>query len=202
MAYTTLTAVKLDLGRSDVVDDTVLGNYITEVGDFISGYVGYSLDTDSATTYTYDGYSAVADGRCLPIPGGVRSITTLKVAPQTGGTLVAVAAADFFLRPLAQDRAPGWPATEVWLNSLGATPIFYPGFSNIEITTGTFGSAAVPARVEGVARRTVVRAWAARQAGGNDLLGTGGDGGTPLISQFLSRRDREVLDSFKGINVR
>ena len=203
LVYCSREDVKQDLEKKwdDYSADELLDDYIADVTDFIRGVLGFDL-LDATTIYTYDGYSAVGNGRCLPIPGGVRTISLLEVAPNTGGSFISLASTDFFLRPLQQDRAPGWPATEVWLNNLGAAyPYFPPGYANVR-ATGTFGFAAVPARVQGGARRTVVRAYAARQAGGNDLLGTGGDGGTPLVSQYLSRRDREVLETFNGVLVR
>jgi len=200
--YCSRDDVKQDLDKlvTDTSADELLDDYIADITDFIRGYVGFEF-LDSATTYTFDGYSSVARSRCLPIPGGVRTISLLEVAANTGASFVSLASTDFFLRPLAQDRTPGWPATEVWLSDLGGTyPYFPPGYANVR-ATGTFGFGSVPARVEGVARRTVVRAYAARQAGQNDLIGSGGEGGIPQVSTFMSKRDREVLDGFRSVNV-
>jgi len=194
--YCSRDDVKQDLEKAitDTSADELLDDYIADITDYIRGHTGREF-LDSATIYTFDGYSAVADGRCLPIPRGVRSISLLEVAASTGAAFVTVPSSDFFLRPSAQDRTPGWPATEVWLSNTGATTYFPPGFANVR-TTGTFAFASVPARIEGVARRTVVRAYASRQAGQGDLTGSGGEGGSPMISQFMSKRDREILDKF------
>lgn len=197
--YCSLYNVKQDLDKlpADLTADELLGDYITDITDYIRGYTGREF-IDAATIYTFDGASAVAGRRCLPIPRGMRSISLLEVAAYTGASFTTVPSSDYFLRPSTQDRTPGWPATELWLSDIptGAYSQFPYGLANVR-PTGTFAFGSVPARIEGVARRAVTRAYAARQAGGNDLIGSGGDGGAPMVSQYLSKRDREVLDTFR-----
>ena len=197
--YTSLYNVKQDLDKlpSDATADELLLDYISEATDYIRGYTSRDFDTTSGV-FTFDGY-AIYGGRRLLVPRGVQSISLLEVAATTGGSFTTVSASAYVLRPTVQERTPGWPATEVWLVDTSPS-LFYAGYDNIRLT-GVLGFG-VPARIEGVARRLVTRAYAARQAGGNDLTGSGGDGGTPLVSQFLSRRDREVLDQFSPALVR
>jgi hypothetical protein len=195
-AYTSLFNVKQDLDRAptDATSDELLLDYIAEATDYIRGYTSRDFATTSGT-FTFDGYSAIYRGRCLLIPRGVQSISLLEVAANTGGSFNTISSPNYVLRPSAQERTPGWPATEVWMTDIpvGSALAFFPrGIDNIRIT-GVLGFG-VPARIEGVARRLVVRAYAARQAGGNDM--TGSENGTPIVSQFLSKRDREVLDGF------
>jgi hypothetical protein len=129
----------------------------------------------------------------------VRSLSLVETAPTTGAAFTTVAATDYFMRPTTQERSPGWPATELWMSDVSAA-YFPPGYDNVRLT-GTFGFAMVPPRIESVARRLVVRTYASRQAGQGDLLGAGGDSGAPMVSSFLSKRDRETLDLFRMMQV-
>lgn len=196
--YTSLYNVKQDLDKAptDSTADELLLDYIAEATDYIRGYTSRDFDTTSGT-FTFDGYSSIYRGRCLLIPRGVQSISLLEVAANTGGSFSTISSPNYVLRPSVQERTPGWPATEVWMTDIpvGSALAFFPrGIDNIRVT-GVLGFG-VPARIEGVARRIVVRAYASRQAGQNDMVGSGGGAGDPIVSQFLSKRDREVLDGF------
>lgn len=197
--YCELDDVKQRLDRTgDTTDDELFAEYIDEATDFLRGYLGRDL-IDTALTHTYDGYDAVRGGRCLLIPRGIQTISLLEVAATTGASFSTVTAGTYFLRPTDQDRAPGVPATELWLSDQSGTQ-FAPGYDNVRLT-GTFGFASVPQRVQEVALNLVVRMYASRQAGQSDLIGSGGEGGSPMVSAFMSKRDRETLDRFLGLNV-
>jgi len=197
--YCDLADVKQRLDRTgDTTDDELFAEYIDEATDYIRGYLGRDL-IDTALIHTYDGSDAVRNRRCLLVPRGVRSLSLLETAATTGASFTTVTAGTYFLRPTTQDRTPGWPATELWLSDQSSTQ-FPAGFDNVRLT-GTFGFATVPARVQEVALNLVVRMYASRQAGQSDLIGSGGEGGSPMVSAFLSRRDKESLDSFRGLNV-
>ncbi len=202
--YTSLFNVKQDLDKAptDAVADELLLDYIAEITDYIRGNTEREFGTNPDTVYTFDGASTANGFRSILVPWGVQSISLFEVAYNTGGSFVTYPTTDLFLRPQVQDRTPGWPATEVWLSNVptGAYSHFPYGYGNVRLT-GVFGFASVPARIEGVARRAVVRAYAARQAGSNDMTGSGGGGGDPIVSQFLSKRDREVLDAFRKFAV-
>jgi hypothetical protein len=191
--YTSLYDVKQDLDKTaltDTASDELLLDYIADISDYIRGSY-HNFDSQSGV-FTFDGYATTAGGYCLPIPRGVQSLSLVEAAASTGGSFTTILSTSYVLRPSQQYRTPGWPATELWL--IESQPRFMPGYDNIRLT-GVFGFG-VPARVEGVARRAVVRAYASRQAGGNDLLGSGGEGGTPMVSRFISKQDREILESF------
>jgi hypothetical protein len=196
--YCSLDDVKQRLERTTNETDELFAEYIDEATDYIRGYIGRDL-IDTGLIYTFDGYDAVRGGRCLLIPRGVRSLSLVETAATTGASFSTVAATDWFLRPNAQERTPGWPATELWLNDQSGQR-FYRGFANVRLT-GTFGFSPIPRRIEEVALNLVVRMYASRQAGGNDLIGSGGEGGMPIVSAFLSKRDRETLDGFRSISV-
>ena len=199
--YCSLLDVKQRLQRSaDILDDELFAQYIEEATDFMRGYIGRDL-IDTGTTYTFDGYDALHGGRCLLVPRGVRSLSLLETAATTGASFTTVTSTDYFLRPTTQERSPGWPATELWLSDMSASlPAFPRGYANVRLT-GTFGFSPIPRRIEEVALNLVVRMYASRQAGQMDMLGAGGDGGQPIVSSFLSKRDRETLDRFRPMLV-
>jgi hypothetical protein len=196
--YCNLYDVKQDLDKvaADTTADELLLDYIREITDYIRGFTGREFATESGT-FTFDGIAAMNGGKYLSIPRGVQSISLLEAAANTGGSFTTIPSSAYVLRPTVQERTPGWPATELWLtdNYVGSSYSTFPrGYDNIRVT-GVLGFG-VPARIEGVARRTVVRAYAARQAGQNDMLGVGQEGGTPTVSRSLSRSDREILNQF------
>lgn len=199
--YCSLDDVKQRLQRTaDTTDDELFAEYINEATDYMRGYIGRDL-LDTGLIYTFDGLDTVRGRRCLLIPRGVRSLSLLETAASTGSSFSTVTAGDYFLRPTAQERTPGWPATELWLSDVsGSLSTFPSGYDNVRLT-GTFGFASVPLRVEEVALNLVVRMYASRQAGQADLIGAGSDGGSPMVSTFLSRRDRDTLDMFRIVNV-
>jgi hypothetical protein len=109
---------------------------------------------------------------------GIRAITTLEVATTTGSAFSTVPPTDYFLRPTAQERDPGWPATELWMTDVpsagNATPTFFPGFNNIRITGpagGTLGWPAQPDEIVGVAEKIVVEGWQGRAVGQRNQMG-------------------------------
>ena len=200
VTYCELEDVKQRLNRTDVTDDELFAEYIDEATDYIRGYIGRDL-IDTGLIYTFDGYDAVRGGRCLLIPRGVRSLSLVETAATTGAAFTTVTATDYFLRPTTQERTPGWPATELWLSDVaGSLSTFPRGFANVRLT-GTFGFSPIPRRIEEVALNLVVRMYASRQAGQADLGGAGGEGGAPMVSSYLSKRDRETLDGFRSISV-
>ena len=198
--YCSLYDVKQRLGitPTDTTDDENLLQFIDQASSWISGTTKRQFLPDPAsgtTTYTYDGWDAVEDGRCLLIPEGIRSITTLAVATYTGGSTTTIASGDYFLRPTAQTRDPGWPATEVWISDVPSssttTPFFAPGFANISIT-GTFGWASTPSEIEDIALTLAVSAWRGRGSSGAETYSVGIDG-ERTFQRALSEDQRRSL---------
>lgn len=189
---------RLEIAYTDTAQDENVLEWLGQVASFIHGYCGRSFTPNATTIYTFDGYSATRKGYCLPVPMGVQSLSLLAVAPNTGGTFATVNAADYFLRPAAQDRSPGWPATEIWMTdvTVGAvTPYFYPGFGNVR-GTGVFGWASIPAEVQGVALTLLVSAARERGAGGGDSV-TVGLGGERTFERALGYKDRQTLNRYR-----
>ena len=194
--YCSLADVKsrLDIPVTDTASDEELLQLIDQTAGFIETKTRRRLYPDPVTTYTFDGFSAIANGRCLLVPNGVRSLSNFAMATGTGETPVAVTAADLVLRPLPQDRSPGWPATQIWLTDIASVPYFYPGYGNI-VAAGTFGWEAVPREIEAIAIRLVVSAWRGRSAGGGDTYTIGVEG-ERTFERMLSYQDKLTLQSY------
>lgn len=183
---------------TDTADDEALLELLIQCGDYVSLYCERTFAPDPVTVYTFDGFSALRGDRVLPVRRGIRSVTTLEVATNTGGTLTAANAADVFLRPTDGERALGWPPTEIWLSDIpvGSVTYFYPGFANVRVT-GAFGFAAVPRDIELIVLTMAGKRWLSRQAGQTDIVGTG-ESGQPIVRPALSRPDMETLNWYRG----
>jgi hypothetical protein len=125
----------------------------------------------------------------------VRAVTELAIASGTGGAYTALAATDYFLRPLPQDRSPGWPATRVVLSDIASQRTFPRGYSTVRLTAVT-GWPAIPDDIADVACTMVVRAWHARQSGQTDIVGND-ETGAPIVSRYLSARDRDTIKAYR-----
>jgi hypothetical protein len=185
-AYATTALVKARLGVAtlDTTDDALIGSIVDQVNQFIESPEGCGRILAPITSATY-----LADGdgmRRLYFPRGLRSVTELKIGDYTGDTLDVIAATDYFLRPLAQDRKPGWPAMWIELSDrpAGAHTVFAKGFETVSITA-TSGWAAIPDDIIDVALTTCVRAWHARQSGQADIVGND-ETGAPLVSRYVA----------------
>jgi hypothetical protein len=195
--YCSLDLVKHILGRTDptdTLDDELLLKYIAWVSDYIDSETDRHFLPDPNTVYTFNG-DQLEDGRMLPVPRGVRSLSLVELAFYTGAAFISIPLSDVFILPTPQERAPGWPGTEIWMSDIpsagNAQPFFASGFA-VARFTGAFGFAACPPRVEELAASLVVRSWSARQGGQADVAGSG-DSGQPLIRRILDGRDRSTL---------
>ena len=146
------------------------------------------VSTPQDALYYFDGDG----GRVLWLD--VRAVSELALASATGGTYTVVDADDYFLRPLPQDRAPGWPATRIELSDLSATH-FHHGYSTVRVKAVT-GWPAIPDDITDLACTMVVRAWHARQSGQTDIVGND-ETGAPIVSRYLSARDRDTLRAYR-----
>jgi hypothetical protein len=178
--------VKLRLGVAvlDTTDDTLIGSIVDQVNQFIESPQGCGriLAPITSATYLVDG-----DGsRRLYFPRGLRSVTELKIGDYTGDTRDVIVATDYFLRPAAHDRKPGWPAMWIELSDLpaGDHSVFAAGYETVSITATT-GWNAIPDDIIDVALTTAVRAWHARQSGQADIVGSD-ETGAPLVSRYVA----------------
>lgn len=196
-AYATLSAVKSRLGITGTSDDALLQAILDQVNTWIETACGRVVAPRAESQLVLDGDLAEDDEcgvrRRLPCPFGVRSLTKLEVALRTGGSYTEVPAADWYLRPHAHLRRPGWPATLIVLTDIptGSISRFYPGRDTIRLT-GSFGWDAVPDDLAEVAEVLAVRTWHARSSGQADVVGTD-ETGAPIVSRLLSARDRETI---------
>src|SRR5258706_14408487 len=178
--YATLANLKLRLAITDANDDAQLQKFCDGVNAWIESKTGRILaPIAGGGPFLFDGHDILEGGRLLLIPQGIRAITLLEVATYTGGAFATVPATDYFLRPNAQERDPGWPATELWMTDLPSAgnpaPYFFPGFANIRITGpggGTLGWAAQPDDIVAIAEKLVTMAWQGRQSGERDRAGS------------------------------
>lgn len=199
-AYATTSALKARLfaaGVTDTADDTLMGTICDQVNGYIESPSGAGrvLAPVSSATYLIDG-----DGtNTVYFPNGIRAVTALSVADYTGGTKAAITEnTDWFLRPLSQDRQPGWPAMWIILADVGGSrPVFPAGYSTISMTATT-GWAAIPDEITNVALTLAVRMWHGRQSGQAEIIGND-ENGSPVVSRFLSTTDRMILKQFRRI---
>jgi hypothetical protein len=127
----------------------------------------------------------------------VRAVSELAVASQTGGSYTVLDAADYFLRPQPLDREPGWPATRIELSDYPTSGFWYfpTGYNTVRLKA-VLGWPAIPDEITDVALTMAVRAWHARQSGQTDIVGTD-ETGAPVVSRYISGRDRETLKRYR-----
>lgn len=199
-SYATTAALKTRLKINDSTDDALFGTICDQVNSYVEGYTGRVLAAIASTTYTFDGHDALEHGRCLLIPIGVRAVGLLEIAPYTGAAFATVPDTDYFIRPALQNRSlqgePGW---EIWMTDIPSSgntyPYFPPGFNNVRALIAP-GWAFIPDEIADLALTTATRMWNGRQAGQQDIVGTD-EFGRPIVSRYLSARDRATLDRYR-----
>lgn len=152
----------------------------------VSRRVGIFLGPSADTVRTYDGSGAVRDGTRLPIPGGIRSLSQVRLASSTGGTLTTATLADFVLRPKTHEMRPG--AAHLWVDAIGSDR-FSDGYDNVELT-GEFGPAAVDADCARIADMIAARMYQYSESGGDLTL--------PSASKFVYKDDADKLASIRA----
>lgn len=197
--YTTRAVVKARLGipTANTDSDDLIDNAIAAAGSTITNYVGVEIGPSSDTTRLYDGRDATRNGTRLWIPGGIRTLTQVRLADETSGTLTTATLGDFLLRPKAFQRRADAPALYIDIseNPAGSYAWFPPYQDNVELT-GTFGYAAVPSIVADRAASLAVRMFQARASGERGAVNMGGEGFGDAFP-FLTSADRAVLDTYK-----
>jgi len=199
----TTAQVKLRIfpsGVTDTSDDALISELIDQVSDYIQQYTGRKLVPVTSTTYVFD----TVAGYVLRIPIGVRSISAFGVAlthqPDSGGVYTTVPAADYLLRPKVQDASPGWPFTEVQLfrGLLTGTIGAFGNIQNGATITGTFGFAATPPDIQGVAMDATIAAYQARKLGTSGVIGADEGALTPWNDFFsFGSPQRATLNRYR-----
>lgn len=199
-AYATASALKALIGITDTDDDTLIGLICDRVNQYIESQTKQVLAPISSATYKYDGNGL--KHLYLPMPsdaattksiGGIRAITLLEFASESGGTYETIASTDYFLRDRHGMNGPyRWLA----LSDLpaGSYSAFPEGFATVRIT-GTAGWTAIPDDVTAMALSVAHRAWNGRQSGQQNLVGAD-DMARPFVAQYFDPTDRATLKSY------
>ena len=197
LSYCTTANVKTRLAITDSTDDTLIGNIVGQVNDYIESQTWRPVGPTAGGTATFDSVEDCIDNRTLYVRQGIRSITSITVASSTGETPVAGTPADFVILPRPQNRKPGWPGFEVRIKDVvtGSVSLFGIGFGDIVIV-GDFGWEAIPPALTELAEALAVRTWHSRQSGQADIVGSDANG-EPIVSRLLSRKDKMLLHSFR-----
>lgn len=195
----TLAQLKARLDISDVTDDVLLAELISDVSDWINDFVRpYYLAPEPATTYLID----TVAGSVIDWPRGIRIVTSLAIAttdqPDDGsGTYTTVVAADIFLRPLPQDRQPGWPPTQIVLRGTGTGRLV--SARNAAKLVGDGGFAAVPNRVQEIALDALTVAYTTRGRAGAGVIGEDDTPVRPWSEYFAEGSpQRQTLRRIRG----
>lgn len=200
LSYTTkdLVKVRLGIGTADTTDDDLLDDVVEQTNDFIESYTWRPIGPTNGGTATFDSYEDVSDDRrTLFVRQGIRTITSITVAPSTSSSAVSGTVADFVILPRVQNRKPDWPGFEVRVKDAvtGGVSIYGWGYGDIVIV-GDFGWAAIPPSLIEVVTVLAVRSWHARKTGQADVIGSDANG-EPIVSRLLSAKDRMLLKSFR-----
>ena len=197
-AYINRADLKTRLNIGGTASDPLLDEYVTYTNEWIEHETWRPIGPTTGGTATFDGYEDVSpDGRSLVVYEGIRSITSITVAPSTGSTPVAGTVADFVILPRTQNRRPGWPGFEVRFKDsvTGSVSTFGHGYGDIVIV-GDFGWAAIPSELSELGYRIAARSWHARNAGQQDIVGSN-EVGDPIVSRFVSSMDWKLIKSFR-----
>ena len=174
------------LGPNDT--ETIL-DLIREVSSEIEDYLGAWMaprPTDPASTMTLT-FDVERLSRSVALVRGnvyvgIRSVTAVATAiqdqPDTGGTYTAVTAADVLIRPHPTTETPG---IRLLLTGTSGS-LFYAGANTLQVT-GSFGPAAVPYWLQGIAIAAVIRRWLGKETA-SPAIALGPDGGVRLLADI------------------
>lgn len=197
-AYTTRARIKARLSIPTLTTDW--DAQIDTVADAVNAFIespagcGRVIAPISSATYLLDG-----DGSSwLYFPKGIRAISALSVGAYTGFTpLDAIAATDYYLRPLVQDRPPGWPAFYVVFSDrpAGTYRTFREGRETVSLTC-TAGWAAIPDDLSEMADSVGSTMFHALEQGNQPIPNTG-ELGQPIVARFFSGKDFDTMRAYR-----
>lgn len=194
-AYTTRTRVKARLSITTTDWDSQIDTVVDSMNAYIEGPQGCGriIAPISSATYLLDGTGLTH----LYFPKGVRAITELKIGSTTGATLDTITATDYFIRPLAQDRPPAWPAFYVFLSDrpTGTHSVFAYGRENVSMTC-TAGWAAIPDELAEMADAIASTTFHTLEQGNQPIPNTD-EQGRPIVHRFVSGRDRDTMRAYR-----
>lgn len=191
---------RLKIAATDTTDDELLLEFIRRTATGIMGWTGrrFVRDPLSGTrTFLVD---VTCSGRVLRIPRGIATATLLEIAttsqPESGGTYTSALAADWFLRPIEEDRDFGWPATEIVLSDMatGSVTTFTKGYNAVR-WTGAMGWSEIPGDIAAISDGAVIRQYLAKGSGVAQALG--GDTFSSRLLRWISPEDRATLSWYR-----
>lgn len=190
-------------GTASANDRELLLEFIRQTGREFQNWTGrlFVRDPLSGTeTMTFDalGRAISPDRRTFHFPKGLATVTQLRVKDGTDGTFAIVPASDWFLRPVAEARDIGWPATRIEMtdrpSAANTRSTFHAGYGTIEII-GARGFDTVPPDVAGIAENAVIRRWTAKGSGTATALGS--DEFAVRTLRWVSPEEREMLNMYR-----
>jgi hypothetical protein len=182
-------------------EDTLLGKIIAEVNQWIESFTHVVLSPITYTAATFDGFGSprgnlLNNGKALFLPYGVRSVSLLEYAPNTGADYVTLDSDFYYLRPLEQDRLPGMPADRICLSDYLSPILKFPSGYNTIRVTGTGGPTAVPDDVRMVAITIAAASWQASKSGREEVQTIETDGSI-TVRLFITAEDKRTLKRYQ-----
>lgn len=203
--WATAATMKLRMGIADSTDDDLLTQYAMEANQWLHGRIGRPVGPVASTTYFFDGEDTILGGRCLPVPMGIRTVTSLAVRSATGDAYTSIPSSDYHLRPRVQARDVGWPATQVWLTDVASSAntwgTVFPksGYDAIQVTATT-GFDEHPADLVELANRLAISSMRSRAYGTGESYAVGEDG-ERVFEREMSARDWNTVKFYRGLRV-
>ncbi len=195
LEYVTEALLKEQVSITDAVDDTLLSVICDRVNQYVESYTKQPIGPIASATYTYDGDNLTrifaaqpTDARTNGI-GGLRAVSLLEIAPQTGAAYETIPSTDYFLR-----GRHGVSGPYRWL-CLSDHPVtsthrtFPKGRATVRVTA-TAGWVAIPDDLTETAINIARNEWNARQMGATEVIDQDGQ---PFVPRYVSGRDRETL---------
>lgn len=166
-SYCTTATIKARIGITNSTDDTPIGVIASEVNGWLESKLTFPVGPISSEERLFDGNAVrCRDGfyviPCYPF--GVRAISAVRTATETGGSYTAQTASDVVIRPHSWERETDWPGFEMWIKDSASWTWTTSGL-DVNGVTATWGWAAIPDELSSIAIRLGVARWRRRSAG-------------------------------------
>lgn len=193
--YATAALLKTQIGIADTTDDTVLGYVCDRVNQYIETRTRRILAPVASAAYIFDGsgrQSMDVTEHVAGFTGGLRAVSLVEIAANTGAAFESLPSGDCFLRGVS---GPGMPYDRLWISDLptGGYTRFPPGFGTVRVTA-TAGPAAIPDDIIDVALSVATRAWFGIQSAGegdSSIIGTDAMGA--VVTRSFMPRELDIL---------
>jgi hypothetical protein len=195
--YTSLVRVKRHLKVTNTADDAYILDCVDSANAWLTAEVGRFYGPSADTSRSFD---VERDSKTLMIGGGVRTVTTLEVRLQEGGTLYTVPAADYVLRPPAWDLLPGLTYDRIEFVDLptGGYDRFHAGRNMAVVTSTTFGPEVPPLALTRIADTIAVWMFQSRAAGMGGVVGSL-ETGELVVNRVLTGADIRTIRLYRGV---